>query len=147
MKKLVLALIILTSEIFAYERDDDAFSYLSVGADSILPAISVGSRGWNDKNGFDINFSVASVFLISRLSLNASYLKKFNNNNYIGVGAGAFLAVFSYDNDSYVNTGFCPSIKLGKEYEKTFHEINIFIPQITYYGTTFLPLISYRYGF
>ena len=147
MKKIILALLVITSGIFAYERDEDSFSYIAVGADAILPAISVGSRGWKDKNGFDINFNISSIIIATRLSINASYLKKFNNNNYIGIGAGAFLAIITCEDYSFTNKDVYPSLKIGKEYEKTFHEISVAIPQITEYGKTFIPLISYRYGF
>jgi len=147
MKKLILALIVLTSSVYSFEKKDDSFTYSTLGTDLIVPSIGMGIRKWGIDGGYDLNGSFSSLIFINRLAASASYLKKFNDNNYIGIGGGAFLALFSYDNQKYLNGGVFPSLKFGKESENSFHEISIAIPQISNHGIMFLPLISYRYGF
>ena len=147
MKKLILALVILTSATFAFEKKNDSYKYKAVGVDFILPAFSIGYRDWAAKNGFDINLNVSSLVFINRLSLNASYLRRLGSKTYIGVGGGAFLTMIYLNKIAYASTGIFPSFKIGWESKHHFQEVNVEVPLMTAYGTSFVPLVSYRYGF
>ena len=147
MKKLILVLILTTSVIFCFERKNRAFTYAAIGVDLILPAFCIGSRQWSADSGFDINASVSSIVIINRVSVNVSYLKRFINNQYIGIGGGSFLVIVPFNDLCFVNCGVFPSLKFGKEYENTFHEVGIAMPQLSKYGMVFFPVVSYRYGF
>jgi len=146
MKKLILALIITSSMICAFEKKEGSYNYNAVGVDVIAPAFTIGSRDWNKTTGIDINLSVASLVIANRLTLSLSFLKKFSDDTYIGIGGGGFAAnIISEKN--YVTGGVFPSLKFGKEYKDHFHEITIAVPQFTRRENSFLPCISYRYGF
>jgi hypothetical protein len=147
MKKVILSLILMTSAIFSFEKDNDSFNYDAVGADFIAPAIGVGTRSWDGDNGFDLNVSFSSIVLINRSSVIASYLKKLNDNKYVGAGVGVFTALVFLNGESRVNFGMFPSLKIGKETENHFHEVSLIIPQVSTYGVSVIPLVSYRYGF
>ncbi len=147
MKKLILALIITSSMICAFEKKEGSYNYNAVGADVIAPAFSIGSRHWNKEDGFDINLSIASLIFVNRLTLNVSVLEKFNNNTYMGIGAGVFASSILFNDISVINCGIFPSLKFGKEYKDHFHEVTISVPQFSVLGTVFAPIVSYRYGF
>jgi hypothetical protein len=147
MKKLMLALILITTGLCAFERKADSFTYTAIGADLILPAVTIGVRKWEEDSGFDINLNFSSFIVINRLSLGVSHLKKFNNNTYLGLGAGAFVALVNDDYEYVLNAGVFPCLKFGVELESSFHEIGLVIPQISSCGIMFFPLVSYRFGF
>jgi len=147
MKKFVLALIITSSMICAFEKKEGSYDYNAVGIDVIAPALTIGSRHWDKDDGIDINLSIASLIFVNRLTFNVSFLEKFENNTYIGIGAGAFASSIHLNDQPVVNCGVFPSLKFGKEYKDHFHEVTIAVPQLSLVGTTFAPVISYRYGF
>ena len=147
MKKLILSLILMTSAIFSFEKDNDSFNYDAVGIELIFPSISFGTRSWDGNNGFDANVNLSSLIFLTRASLNTSYLKKFNDNKYFGVGIGSFVAFGDLDGERVVNVGLYPSLKIGKETDHHFHEVSLIVPQVSTYGVSYIPLVSYRYGF
>ena len=148
MKKMILTLLLSASAIFAFEKNKDgSFTYGTVGVDSFIPTLSIGSREWKEDSGFDINLSLSSMIVLNRVAVNASYLKRLSNNQYIGIGGGAFFALLDTDYMFFTNGGIFPSLKFGKEFESHFHEVSVVFPQITADGICLIPLISYKYGF
>ena len=147
MKKLILAFIALSSLCFATEKKRESFNYNAIGLDLVAPAFTIGCREWKGDEGFDINTSLSSILIINRLSINAYYLKKLNDNTYLGIGAGTFLALVTNGKHGLLNGGVCPNIKFGRESTNYFDDISISVPQFAKLGTVYLPLITYRHGF
>jgi hypothetical protein len=147
MKKLILVLILITSGMYSFEKKDGFYAYAAVGADLIAPSFAIGIRKWDEDDGFDMNLGLTSLIFVNRLAVNAAYLKKFNDNKYIGIGGGAFIANMALNGDNLVNCGVFPALKFGKENPSTFHELSLSVPTISQYGIMFYPMVSYKYGF
>jgi len=144
MKKTILAISFLAcTTCFAEPQDNFKESYSYYGLGGLLPTVSIGHRtkiGYND--AFDISLSLSTIVVVTAAHAHASYLYYHTPNDYLGVGA-----IFSVADGQHRSvTAFCPKFTRGWETENTFKEINIGFPQYTSVGKTYVPWISFNYG-
>ena len=122
---------------------EKSYDYTTVGG--LVPSVGIGHREkLDDCNALDSSVNLSSIVIVSSLTAEIKYLHYYPKNHYVGVGLTAgVVANIAGDASAVV----APVITKGWEHEKTFCEINANFPITSKYGTSYIPGLSFRYGF
>ena len=142
MKKLFLILLTLSASAFAAE----SFNYASIGiyGPFPLPSITVGHSHFEEKRAIDVSGSLATLLIGNEVSASVKYLRFFDKN-YFGVGGK--LSYFSIPALDFKGGAFAPVMSIGKDNERSFHQLNISIPHFCKDEIIYIPTFQYEYGF
>lgn len=165
MKKLIIASLLITAA-FAVEPEDDwnaeyveyqdsadykesnSFSYVSAGIylPLPLPTVGIGYRIKEKNQAFDLSVNVATIFVASSVESHIKGLRYFNEKDYFGAGTSfGFSYGGAYFDHAFVSH-ISPIITLGREYKDHIKELNLRWPTFTDNGVSWLPGLSFKYG-
>lgn len=133
-----------------FESNDkkESFTYGSVGAAIPMPTphFLVGRREKFDDKAVDISVGFSTAFVASSISGNLSFLNYLNKAQFY-TGAGVGIEVVTIPVEPFLGYGLTSNFYLGKENEKSFHQIKASPMCISNHGVFFSPHLVYQYGF